>query len=219
MTKNERIQHFIMLTSFLVLVISGFGLKYPEAFWVEAIRSVLGDGAFELRSIFHRVFGIMQIAISLYHLYYITMTKRGRQMFMDFLPKLSDWNDVKVNLKYICWLSDEKPRFDRFSYMEKAEYLALIWGVIVMSVTGLMLMFNNFFLANFPGLWLDVATLVHLYEAWLASLAILVWHFYFVMLNPDVYPLNKALITGTLTEEEMEHEHPVELEKIKKEEK
>ena len=106
---------------------------------------------------------------------------------------------------WITGLSKTKPRFDRFSYMEKAEYWALIWGVIVMGATGLMLMFNDFFLANFPYLWLDIATLIHLYEAWLATLAIIVWHFYFVIFNPDVYPLNTALITGTLSEEQMEH--------------
>ncbi|MBU2491540.1 MAG: cytochrome c3 family protein [Bacteroidetes bacterium] len=219
MSKNERIQHFIMLTSFIALVISGFGLKYPDAFWVEAIRYVLGDGAFELRGLSHRIFGIMMILVSLYHLYYILFTQRGRQMVKDFLPAWRDINDIKVNLKWITGLSKEKPRFERFSYMEKAEYWALIWGVIVMGATGLMLMFNDFFLANFPYLWLDIATLIHLYEAWLATLAIIVWHFYYVIFNPDVYPLNTALITGTLTEEQMEHEHADELERIKKQDK
>lgn len=216
MSKNERIQHFIMLTSFIALVISGFALKYPDAFWSEGLRYLLGEGAFELRSISHRVFGIMMIAVSLYHLYYLLFTQRGKQMVKDFLPAWRDINDIKVNLKWITGLSKEKPRFDRFSYMEKAEYWALIWGVIVMGVTGLMLMFNDFFLANFPYIWLDIATLIHLYEAWLATLAIIVWHFYFVIFNPDVYPLNTALITGTLSEEQMEHEHPDELERIKK---
>lgn len=216
MTKNERIQHFIMLTSFIALVISGFALKFPDAFWSEGLRWILGESAFELRSISHRVFGIAMILVSLYHLYYILFTQRGKQLVKDFLPAWRDLNDIKVNLMWITGLSKTKPRFDRFSYMEKAEYWALIWGVIVMGATGLMLMFNDFFLANFPYIWLDIATLIHLYEAWLATLAIIVWHFYFVIFNPDVYPLNTALITGTLSEEQMEHEHPDELERIKK---
>lgn len=216
MSKNERIQHFIMLSSFISLVISGFGLKYPDAFWVEAIRSVLGDQAFELRGLSHRFFGIAMIAVSLYHAYYLAFTTRGRQMFVDFLPKLQDLKDVIVNVKYLLGVSKEKPQFDRFSYMEKAEYWALVWGVVIMSATGLMLMFNNFFLSFAPKIFLDAATLVHLYEAWLATLAIIVWHFYFVIFNPEVYPLNTAFIKGTLTEEEMKHEHPVELERIKR---
>jgi len=64
----------------------------------------------------------------------------------------------------------------------------------------------------------DVARTIHYYEAWLATLAIIVWHFYFIMFNPDVYPMNLAWLKGTLTEEEMHHEHPLELERLKHEE-
>ncbi len=84
-----------------------------------------------------------------------------------------------------------------------------------MAITGLLLWFNNFSLGVITKLGLDVATLIHYYEAILASLAILVWHFYSVIFNPDVYPLNVACIKGTLSEEEMEEEHPLELERLK----
>lgn len=218
MSRNERIQHFIMLTSFLSLVISGFGLKYPDAFWVNWIRAIMGDNAFELRGLAHRIFGIAMILVSLYHAYYLGFTKRGRQLFIDFLPKYQDLPDLISNVKYILGISKEKPYFGRFSYIEKAEYWALMWGVVVMSVTGLILMFNNFFLANTPKILMDISTLVHFYEAWLATLAIFVWHFYFVIFNPEVYPLNTAFIYGTLTEEEMMNEHPRELDEIKKKE-
>jgi formate dehydrogenase gamma subunit len=218
MSRSERIQHFIMLTSFLSLVISGFGLKYPDAFWVNWIRAVMGENAFELRGLAHRIFGIAMILVSLYHAYYLGFNKRGRQLFMDFLPKYQDLPDLIANIKYILGISKEKPYFGRFSYIEKAEYWALIWGVIVMSATGLILMFNNFFLANTPKILMDISTLVHFYEAWLATLAIFVWHFYFVIFNPEVYPLNTAFINGVLTEEEMMNEHPRELEEIKKKE-
>jgi cytochrome b subunit of formate dehydrogenase len=134
---------------------------------------------------------------------------------MDFLPNLQDAKDVVINIKYLLGISKEKPQFDRFSYMEKAEYWALVWGVIIMSASGLMLMLNNYFLHIAPKIFFDIATLVHLYEAWLATLAIIVWHFYFIIFNPEVYPINKAFIKGTLTEEEMMHEHPRELERIK----
>ena len=215
MSKNERIQHFIMLTSFILLVVTGFALKYPEFFLFEWSRNLFGEGAFELRSLSHRIFGFAMIAVSLYHTYYLFFNERGKQLLKDFLPKFSDLKEVITNLKWITFISKEKPKFDRFSYMEKAEYWALIWGVIVMGITGLMLTFNDFMLSSFDIIWMDVATIVHLYEAWLATLAIIVWHFYFVIFNPDVFPLNKAFIEGTMTEEQMEHEHPKELERIK----
>ena len=94
------------------------------------------------------------------------------------------------------------------------EYWALIWGTVIMSVTGLLLWFENTAMAYFPKWLLDVATVVHLYEAWLATLSIIIWHFYAVIFNPQVYPLNWSMITGWLTEEEMIEEHPGEYERL-----
>jgi cytochrome b subunit of formate dehydrogenase len=103
----------------------------------------------------------------------------------------------------------------RFNFREKLEYLGLIWGTIVMTVTGLILWFKTEWLQFFP-LWSwDVARAIHFYEAILATLTIIVWHFYSVVFNPDVYPMSWAWITGDLTEHEMEEEHGLELEKMK----
>lgn len=84
-----------------------------------------------------------------------------------------------------------------------------------MTVTGFILWFDNTFIGLLTKLGWDVARTIHYYEAWLAFLSILVWHFYFIIFNPDVYPMNTAWLTGHLTEEEMAHEHPKELERIK----
>jgi cytochrome b subunit of formate dehydrogenase len=109
---------------------------------------------------------------------------------------------------------DEKPKLGRFSYIEKAEYWAVVWGTFVMGATGSVLWFQNYFLPVINIYGMDLATAVHWYEAILASLAILVWHFYFIFLNPDVAPMNKAWFTGYLTRHQMENEHPLELEEI-----
>jgi cytochrome b subunit of formate dehydrogenase len=127
---------------------------------------------------------------------------------------MTDLTDAVGVLKYNLGFSPFKPKFARFSYIEKAEYWALIWGTIVMAATGVILWFDNTFLGLLTKLWWDVARTIHYYEAWLATLSIIVWHFYFVMFNPDIYPINLAFWKGTLTEEEMEEEHPLELEEI-----
>jgi asparagine N-glycosylation enzyme membrane subunit Stt3 len=88
--------------------------------------------------------------------------------------------------------------------VEKAEYWAVVWGAVVMIATGLLLWANNLVLKLLPKSWLDVATSVHFYEAVLATLAILVWHFYPVIFDPDVYPLNTAFLTG-ITVRKQEH--------------
>jgi cytochrome b subunit of formate dehydrogenase len=215
MTVNERIQHATMAVSFIMLVITGFMLSYPNAWWVRHIRDFSSD-AFEFRGLIHRISAVVMVAISLYHIYYVSFTKRGRQLIKDLLPRYQDIRDAIDVAKFNLGFSKVKPKLDRFSYVEKAEYWALIWGTIVMTATGIIMWFNNYFMGIITKLGWDIARTVHYYEAWLAFLAIVVWHFYFVIFNPDVYPMSLAWWKGTLTEEEMAEEHPLELERIKK---
>jgi cytochrome b subunit of formate dehydrogenase len=214
MTLSERLQHGSLIVSFTTLVITGFMLRYPEADWVLLIRR-LSEHVFILRGVFHRIAAVVMVAAGLYHLYYISFTVRGRQLLYDLLPRLQDARDAAAVMKYNLRLSNQKPRFGRFSYIEKSEYWALIWGTVVMAATGVMMWFDNTFMGLFTKLGYDIARTVHFYEAWLATLSIVVWHFYFVIFNPDTYPVNLAFWKGTITEEEMEEEHPLELEDIR----
>ncbi len=213
MTLSERIQHAIMFTSFILLVVTGFMLRYPEAWWVVAFRN-LSEQAFAWRSLIHRIAGVVMIAVSLYHLYYLAFVPRGRRLLQDLLPRIQDLRDAPQYILYNLGLTRKKPKFDRFGYIEKAEYWALVWGVIIMGATGIILWFDNYFMNLLTKLGWDVARTIHYYEAWLATLAIVVWHFYFVMFNPNVYPMNTAWWTGKLSEEEMADEHALELERI-----
>ena len=214
MTLNERLQHGTLLLSFATLVLTGFALKFPDAWWVVPIRNI-SPMMFEIRGIVHRVSAVIMILASIYHLVYIAFDPRGRKLIRDLTPKLKDVTDAIGVMKYNLGISQIKPQFGRFSYIEKSEYWALIWGTVVMSVTGLILWFDNTFLGVLTKLWWDVAQTIHYYEAWLATLAIVVWHFYFVIFNPDTYPINLTFWKGSLTEEEMLEEHPLELAAIK----
>lgn len=218
MTLNERVQHFLLLSSFITLVITGFALKFPEAMWVRWFRDIFGNNAFEFRSDLHRIAAAVMIGVSVYHVFYAIFTKRGRKLIADMWFKKSDITEVSQSVKYYLGKKKERPRFGRFSYIEKVEYWAMVWGTIVMGATGSLLWFENTFLPLISNSGMDIATTIHYYEAILASLAIVVWHFYFVIYNPDVYPMNKAWFTGFLSEEEMEKEHPLELEEIRRHE-
>ena len=217
MTLSERLQHGTLIISFVTLVITGFMLKFPDAWWVSPIRSISPE-VFEVRSLLHRIAGVVLILAGVYHVYYILFVPRGKQLVRDLVPKLQDVHDAIAVAKYNLGISKVRPQFDRFSYVEKSEYWALVWGTIVMAATGFILWFDNRFLGLIGKLWWDVAGTVHYYEAWLATLSIVIWHFYFVIFNPDVYPINLAFLKGTITEEEMHDEHPLELNRIKAEE-
>jgi hypothetical protein len=110
-------------------------------------------------------------------------------------------------MRYYLGLTREKPTYGRFTYAEKAEYWALVWGLIVMAATGLMLWAKVSFGNLLPRWWLDVATAVHFYEAVLATLAIVVWHFYQVFFDPDTYPMNWAWWDGKMSFEHYSEEH------------
>jgi formate dehydrogenase gamma subunit len=212
--KGERIQHWSLVVSFVLLVITGFALKYPDTWWV---RGFVGfEWLFNVRGLLHRVAGAAFIVLSFYHLYYMFLTRRGRTLTRAFVIGSQDIRDICSNMLYYIGLRQSPPRADHFNYMEKLEYYALVWGTIVMGLTGLMLWFEEVTLALFPRWVIDLVTVIHLYEAWLATLAIVVWHFYFVIFNPDVYPVNTTMITGNISDEEMRDEYYREWERLHK---
>jgi cytochrome b subunit of formate dehydrogenase/nitrate reductase cytochrome c-type subunit len=217
MSVGERLQHASLLVSFSLLVITGFMLKFPDAWWVAPIRS-MSPAVFEIRSLIHRIAAVVMLSAGVFHIYYIIFVQRGRQLFLDLIPKIQDARDAVAVAKYNLGISRVKPLFGRFSYIEKSEYWALIWGTIVMALTGFIMWFDNTFIGIFTKLGYDVARVIHYYEAWLATLSIIIWHIYFVIFNPDVYPMNLAWLKGTITEEEMRDEHPLELQEIKRKE-
>ena len=207
MTGIERIQHLLLLTSFFTLVWTGFALKFPES-WVFSWLARF-EGGYAWRSLIHRGAALVMIATSLGHVVYL-FSRRGRGTLLALLPGLRDVREVGANVLYLLGLRRSPPAFDRFSYIEKAEYWALVWGTVVMTATGFMLWFENQSLRWVPKWVIDLATLVHYYEAWLAFLAILVWHIYQNVLNPDVYPMNWTWVTGLVSEEQLAHEHAAE---------
>ena len=213
-TVVERLQHATMAISFIVLAYSGFSLKFPAAWWT-APFVWLGYGE-EGRRLIHRIAAVAMVAVCLYHIGYLTLSRRGRRGLVDMFPRLGDVRDAVQMMRYYLGLSASHPHFARFSYIEKAEYWALAWGSVIMTVTGFSLWFENLSLQFMPKWGLDVATAIHYYEAWLAVLAIVVWHFYWVIFNPKMYPMSLVWLTGRMSEEAMAEEHPLELEEIRR---
>ncbi len=202
MNRNQRMQHLVLLVSFIVLVVTGFALKYPDSWFANALG--LSE---RLRSVTHRIAGVAMIAVGIYHLFYIAANRDGRRLVKDLLPGPKDALDALGTLRYHLGLGGRKAQFGRFSYGEKAEYWALVWGAILMAATGVMLWAKVWVGDLLARWWLDVATAIHFYEAVLATLAILVWHFYQVFFDPDVYPMNWAWWDGKMSRHHYEQEH------------
>ena len=210
MDRGQRIQHAVLFASFTVLVFTGFALKFPDS-WFKYL--VLGMNE-NLRSIVHRIAGVVLIAVAFYHLVYLAFYRDGRRLLRDIWPSVGDVAEFWKNLRYHLGLTPHRPPFGRFTYAEKVEYWALLWGTLIMAVTGVML-WAAITVGNLrPRWWLDVATAIHFYEAVLASLAIVVWHFYQVFFDPDAYPMNWAWWDGQMPFQQYRAEHPLDLETV-----
>jgi formate dehydrogenase gamma subunit len=211
LSANQRTQHWLLLGSFIALVLSGFALQYPDS----RLAWLLGSNEF-LRRIIHRVAAVVMLLVGVYHLAYLALAREGRRWVKDMIPKIKDVKDVFGNFAYYLGTRKNKPKIGRFGYAEKAEYWAVIWGTFIMGLTGLMIWFKIGVFGFLARWWIDIALAVHFYEAVLATLAIIVWHFYHVIFDPDVYPLNWAVIDGKVSEELYQEEHELDYDELKK---
>jgi cytochrome b subunit of formate dehydrogenase len=209
MSRHQRIQHLLLFTSFIVLVLTGFALKFPDS-WFASMLS-LGE---RVRAMTHRVAAVILIGVGTYHVFYLAFSRHGRRLIIDFLPTPADVTGLWDTIRYYLGLRSEKPEFARFNYAEKAEYWALVWGLFVMAGTGIMLWAKVLVGNSLPRWWIDVATAIHFYEAVLATLAIVVWHFYQVFFDPDVYPMNWAWWDGKMSFEHYREEHGLDSETL-----
>ncbi len=211
-TKNEVVQHLFLLISFIVLAITGFALKYPDSWWSAGLHDL---GMTEtVRQNIHRISAVVMMAVGIYHIIYLFVTERGRDVLVNLLPRPDDIRNAKDNIFYYLRIKKKPPEFDKYDYTEKAEYWALIWGTIVMGVTGLILWFPTL-VGDWAPVWLiKVSEIIHFYEAILASLAILVWHWFFVIFHPREYPMSFTWIDGKMSLQNYRHHHDKHFKKI-----
>jgi cytochrome b subunit of formate dehydrogenase len=209
---NLRLQHVIMLTSVLILIVTGLPLKFHDAKFSHFIMEFFGG--ISNSAIIHRVGATGLIFVGVYHLLYTVLAKAGRRDFVLLLPKLQDLKDYIQQIKYFLGRTNKKAKFGRFSYIEKFDYWAVYWGMVIMIGSGSLLWFENIALRVLPKFILDIAKEAHSDEALLATLAIIIWHFYNVHLNPHKFPMSKIWITGKISKHEMLEEHYLEYEEI-----
>ena len=150
MTLNERMQHLNLAVNFTLLVITGFALSYSTAFWVSPITDA--PMGMTLRGFLHRLCGVATVFLGGYHLLYLAFTERGRGIVKDMIPGLKDATDLWETLKNNLFINRPAKalKMPRFNFREKLEYLGLIWGTMVMTVTGFILWFKTEWSMYFP---------------------------------------------------------------------
>jgi formate dehydrogenase gamma subunit len=207
MNLHFRVAHWLTVVSFPVLVFTGFALKYPESWWARPLLQ--WEGRFPLRAVLHRTAAVILLASVGYHATHLLAVKKDRAHWRDMIPNLDDLANLGDTLRYNLGFSATRPLFGRFSYVEKIEYLAFLWGTVVMAITGFILWFNGPALRYLPKWVSDAATALHFYEAILATCAIAIWHMYTAMFDPDVYPMDRAWIDGKVSAEHLRQTRPI----------
>jgi cytochrome b subunit of formate dehydrogenase len=212
MNLAERIQHLVLIVTFLLLVLTGLPLFFYE---FKLFRWLIpSEAAFQVRGIIHRLAAVGLIGVVVWHIGYTLFTRRGRRNFKELRPRFKDFRDAlelfghnlgltrfmegkglfpKFFKKHPNWLFERPPLFGRYNFIEKFEYWAVAWGSLVMILTG-------FF--------------IHGYEAILAFLSIIIWHMYSVHFNPEVFPMSKIWLNGRISGHELRTLHPLEYQAI-----
>ena len=203
LTLAERMQHWVLIACFVVLIVTGIPLLFPAevAGWVF-------EGAFPVRTWAHRIAGSVLGLLAGYHVLYVLFSPAGRRDFARMAPRVRDWRDLVHHIRYQLGKTDAPPQFHKFDPFEKIEYFAVVWGSAIMVATGLMMWFFEVTLRLLPKWAYDLVLIVHGYEALLAFLAIILWHLYNVHLKPGVFPMNKVWLTGKVTLRELKEHHP-----------
>lgn len=204
----ERIEHFILILSFTTLGVTGLPQKYAMSEISQAVINLFGG--IESTRVIHRIAAAVFLLQSIYHivmaLYKVFVRRRPASM----IPGIKDGKDAIQAFGYNLGFVKEPPKMPRYNFMEKMEYWAMLWGLVLMGLTGLML-WNPIATTQFlPGDFIPAAKAAHGAEALLAVLAIIIWHFY----NVHIKHFNKAMFTGSMTRHQMMEEHGEELEAI-----
>ncbi|MEW5807069.1 MAG: cytochrome b/b6 domain-containing protein [Acidobacteriota bacterium] len=236
MPLSQRVQHIILAGSFILLILTGFPLLFPE---MKVMRYIFFfQYSFWVRGLLHRIAAMFLIGVSVYHIFYIVFSEEGNRFAKEMMPKPKDIYDASAlfmhNIGLISFLHrkgilksfldrhqqflfNERPKFGKYNFIEKFEYMAVVWGNIIMITTGFFLWFEETSIALFPKFVLDIIRVIHGFEAILAFLAIIIWHMYNVHLNPEAFPMSWIWLNGQISGRDLKHHHPLEYERIARE--
>ncbi len=208
-SRSQRFEHQWLIGSFSTLAVTGLLQRYSSLTAVAWIINGALGGIETLRTLHHLAAAIF-ILQAVYHSLTILATWIIHRERGSMWPRLRDFTDLMGILRHNLGKAEERPRFDRFNIEEKIEYWALIWGSIIMIITGLVQWFPTWTTWLLPGESIPISRAIHGWEAVLATLSILIWHMYHVMVKEK----NNSIFSGVMSEAEMIENHPVEYERI-----
>ena len=209
----HRWMHFLVFVSFTVLVFTGMPLKYKDTEWARWFMDLFGGVT--AAGVYHRIAALVTVFYwTLEFTFMVVMVLRSRGKLLrspgSLMPGKKDLEDM---IGMFAWFFGKgpKPQFDRYTYWEKFDYMSLMAGTVIIGMTGFMMWFPLWFTKVLPGIFLNIALVIHSNEALLAMGVIFIFvHFFSAHLKPESFPLDKVIFTGSLPVEHYKAERPLE---------
>ena len=209
---QQRIEHFVTMTTFALLCLTGLPQKFYTTGWAHVLVDVFG-GVDATRWI-HRITGIVLAVSTVVHFTNGILIMLSKKQYFSMVPTKKDFEDAILQLKYYLGMTEQHPMYDRYTYKEKFEYWGLVVGNVIMVLTGFILFFPVKAAMIIPGEFIPAAKVAHSNEGLMAFFVITIWHIFNAHLNPDVFPFDASIFTGKVSRERYVHEHPVELARL-----
>ena len=210
----QRAEHAAVMLTFTVLALTGFPQKFYDHRWAQVLIGWLGG--VDIARWFHRAAGWTFAALLTAHVARLLFQLTRGTLSLSMVPTRQDFRDALQTMRYYLGGTDKQARFDRFDYRQKFEYWGMLMGSAIVVGTGLVLMFPIATARWLPGEFIPAAYLAHSQEGLMAFLVVIVWHIYNAHLSPEVFPFDKSIFTGEISEERMRHEHPLEYERLQR---
>ena len=216
----DRVFHLSLMLTFITQAATGFSRLYYSTVWGKSLTHVLGG--YETCLTIHKGVGVVMIIGLVIHTLILFKRVDWKNPINSILgpdslvPNLQDLMNMKQRILWFFGLGPA-PRFDRWTYFEKFDYWAVYWGLPLLAVTGLMVMYPLVTSQFLPGWSLNIAVLLHRAEALLAVTYIFVVHFFVGHLRPMSFPMNEAMFSGSVPIDEIMEEKPAWIERIRQE--
>jgi cytochrome b subunit of formate dehydrogenase len=208
---TERVEHLGALITFVMLVVTGLPQTRPDLGIANAIIGFCGGIAGTRLA--HRIMGFLFAALMVVHVARAVLKAVRTRRLPVMVATRKDFEDVLQTFRHML-LKAARPRFGKFDLAAKFEYWGLFLGGIVMSTTGLILIFPELLTQFLPGQIVAATRVMHGLEATFAVLVVVLWHSWGVIFRPEIFPLDTTIFSGRMSVERLREEHPLEYERL-----